>query len=274
MWRDEVIAARENNLVAAELFRRINHVAKKRDSIHIPTISNPTTSEKRASTQVTLTAVSETDNVITLDKHYQVSYLFEDFAMVQSAYDLRKYYTQKAGYALALQIDDDVAALEASISDTTPDHWIEGDGTDAAKGSSAAVSLTQDGLLVAIRLLDEANVPEEGRFLIASPKCKAQLLSIDAFTLYQNIGRTKEIQKGQFGEIYGVKVFVTNNLHSDNSVNVSCLGHPDAIVSVIQKDVRVQAQYLQDYLATLLTCDVIYGVKILRTDHAVVITTG
>ena len=279
IWRDEVISARENNLVWAKLFRRINHMGKKGDIIHLPTISNVTATAKGESAQVTLVAASESDTQIALDQHYEVSHLYEDFAMVQEAYGVRQEYTKKAGYALGKQIDTGLNALFVGISNSSPDHWIEGDGTDADKSGPAAVSMAAAGVIVANKLLDIADVPGNrgDRFLIINPETKADMLSIDDFTLYDYTGIAPTVlSTGQWGQIYGIDVYMTNCMPDDdvNNIEFCVMGHKDAACTAIQMDVRVQAQYLQDYLATLVTSDVIYGHKLLRTDHAVVITTG
>jgi DNA gyrase subunit B/topoisomerase-4 subunit B len=41
--------------------------------------------------------------------------------------------------------------------------------------------------------------------------------------------------------------------------------HPDSIVLIEQAGIRVQNQYKQEYLGNLLTADIIYGVKLMRT---------
>jgi len=47
--------------------------------------------------------------------------------------------------------------------------------------------------------------------------------------------------------------------------------HKDAFVLAEQMGVRAQTQYKQDYLATLFTSDMLYGVKELRDEAAVAI---
>ena len=42
------------------------------------------------------------------------------------------------------------------------------------------------------------------------------------------------------------------------------MGHKDSMTLVEQVGVRTQTQYKQEYLATLLTADTLYGVKALR----------
>lgn len=279
IWKDEVIAARENNLTHAKLFRRLSHVGKKGDILHLPTISNLAATTKGEHTAVTLVASSESDNQIPLDTHKEVSMLYEDFGGVQESYAIRGEYTKKAGYALGKVIDSSVHALIESISNSSPDHWIEGDGTDANKSAPAVVALTKAGVITAIKLLDKADVPGNPgqRFLIIMPDAKASLLAIDDFTIYSEFGvRPTPLVTGVWGQIMGVEVYMTNNYHNTTTNTIGCcvMGHEDAIVSAIQLDVRVQAQYMLDYLGTLVVSDVIYGVQILRDDHAVCITTG
>jgi hypothetical protein len=49
------------------------------------------------------------------------------------------------------------------------------------------------------------------------------------------------------------------------------MAHPEFAVLVEQLGVRVQTQYKQEYLATLLTADTLYGVGELRDKSAVAI---
>jgi hypothetical protein len=90
------------------------------------------------------------------------------------------------------------------------------------------------------------------------------MLGIDKFTLFQNIGRTTEIQNGDFGTIYGIPVKISTNCPTKDNGRIAVLSHKDAVCSAVQLDVRVQAQYQQPYLSTLVTSDMIYGVKALR----------
>lgn len=269
IWIDEVVTARENNLVFGGLFWRINHQGKKGDTLHLPTISNPSASDKQESAQVTLVASGETDNVIELDKHKEVSYLFEDMGMAQAKYHIRTRYTKKAGYALAKAIDTHINALAVDISDSSPDHWIDGDGSDFAKGSGGGTAFSKTGFLKAIELLDIQDVPEDDRFLILPPSAKGDLLAIADFTYADRIGRTSEIQKGTFGTIFGIPIYTTNNLYTNNSINMGILAHKEAFICAMQLNVRVQSDYHLDYLADLVVSDCIYGVKMIRDDHAV-----
>jgi hypothetical protein len=102
------------------------------------------------------------------------------------------------------------------------------------------------------------------------PVCKEAMLGIDKFVLANYVGRTKELWNAEFGNIYGMPVRVSTNCPkiraADGSTlyRVAVVAHKDAICSAIQQDIRTQAQYKQEFLGTLVTSDMIWGVAGLR----------
>ena len=68
LWSDEVIAAYKKNLVAANLFKKMNFVGKKGDAIHIPSPTRGNASLKTAQNQVNLIAATEGEVVVLIDK--------------------------------------------------------------------------------------------------------------------------------------------------------------------------------------------------------------
>jgi hypothetical protein len=56
---------------------------------------------------------------------------------------------------------------------------------------------------------------------------------------------------------------------TDSKYRVGCMMHKSALVFIEQMSPRVQTQYKQEYLADLLTTDVIYGVGRLRDGSSV-----
>lgn len=297
MWSDEILIQREKNLVAASFFKRINVKGKKGDTVVIPFVSDVMAFAKAATYPVTINQAAEGLINLTLDKHYESSKLYEDFFMVQQRYDLRNEYTKKAGYRLALLLDSHLLAIPTAtlvLNSTTgvityteaapaagnlPAAYrvIGSDGktqwdTTANANAGNASDITDAGLRAAIQKLEDNNVMADEMCLFICPSQKNALLGIDKFTLYNDIGRTSELQKGKFGTIYGVEVKVTTNIPTfpatDGTTNVRpcLLAHKDAMCAAIQMDVRVQAQYKQEYLSTLVTSDMIFGVKGLRLD--------
>lgn len=67
---------------------------------------------------------------------------------------------------------------------------------------------------------------------------------------------------------YGLSVNWTASTPVDTKYRACAMYHKSALVMIEQMSPRVQAQYKQEYLATLLTTDVIYGVGRLRDGGA------
>ena len=128
--------------------------------------------------------------------------------------------------------------------------------------------------------MDEASTPMDGRFLVVPPSARNSIMGIDRYTSSDFVGG-QTVQNGQIGNLYGIDVFVSNNCQtvetaSDNSassvdVKAAILAHTDTMVLVEQLGVRSQTQYKQEYLATLLTADRLFGIEPLRSETGFVL---
>ena len=289
VWSDEIIAAYKKNLVAANLFKKMNMKGKKGDVVHFPAPARGNATSKSAEAQVTLIQESGTEKTVTINQHYEYSRLIEDFAEVQALSSLRRFYTDDAGYALATRIDTDLLVLGrgAQGGNGTSAYnagYIGSDGAtlfDATANTNTGneTALADAGIRRAIQRLDDADVPMDGRFFVVPPVARNTLMGLARFTeqaFTGEVGGQNTIRNGQIGDIYGVKVYVSSNADtavtsdgSDTNPRVCLLAHPEAFVLVEQLGVRVQTQYKQEYLGTLLTADTLYGVGELRDTSAV-----
>jgi N4-gp56 family major capsid protein len=277
VWSDEIIAAYKKNLVAANLFKKMSMKGKKGDVMHFPSPARGSAAVKTASSQVTLIAESGTEKTVTINQHYEYSRLIEDFAEVQALSSLRRFYTDDAGYALATRIDTSLIQLgrgaQGGAGTAAYDKaYLAGDGsTFYVDGTNVGTALTDAGLRRAIQRLDDQDVPMDGRFLIVPPATRNTMMGLARFTEQAFVGDGGTIRNGQIGDVYGVKVFVTTNADTatTTTTRVALLAHPEAFVLVDQLGVRVQTQYKQEYLGTLLTADTLYGVGELRDTSAV-----
>jgi N4-gp56 family major capsid protein len=277
VWSDEIIAAYKKNLVAANLFKKMSMKGKKGDVMHFPSPARGSAAVKTASSQVTLIAESGTEKTVTINQHYEYSRLIEDFAEVQALSSLRRFYTDDAGYALATRIDTSLIQLgrgaQGGAGTAAYDKaYLAGDGSTLyVDGTNIGTALTDAGLRRAIQRLDDSDVPMDGRFLIVPPATRNTMMGLARFTEQAFVGDGATIRNGQIGDVYGVKVFVTTNADTatTTTTRVALLAHPEAFVLVDQLGVRVQTQYKQEYLGTLLTADTLYGVGELRDTSAV-----
>ena len=221
LWSDEVVAAYKTNLVMANLVARMNHVGKKGAVVHLPSPSRGSASDKAAETIVTFNNPAASVIDVTINKHKEYSYLFEDLTDVQALPSLRKFLTDDAGYAIAKQIDQDlfVGFATAQGGAQYSGAVIGGDGTTAWDGTANtntgnASALTDVGIRTLIQTLDDTDTPMTQRAIVVPPVERNNLMGIPRFTEQAFTGEASQgntIRNGHIGDVYGIPVYVTTN---------------------------------------------------------------
>ena len=289
LWSDEVIATYKKNLVVANLVTKINHKGKKGNTIYIPKPARKDASAKATDSTVTLTAQTNNVLTVTIDKHYEYSTLIEDIASVQALGSMRKFITDDAGHALSKQVDshlmDAAAHLNGGNGQVGATNWNKAQVFDATTGvladwarggagnaSAFSAAGGDKALRAMVEKLDLQDVPMDNRCLVITPRQYSDLLGINRFTEQQFIGSGDAIRTGKVGMIYGVEVFVTNNLPTTQCAtssvvhDIGLMLHKEALVLAEQVGIRTQTQYKQEYLSDLLTADTLYGVAEYRDE--------
>ena len=290
LWSDEIVASYKKNLMLANLVNKMSMVGKKGDTLHIPKPTRGSANVKAANTAVTIQADTESEVVVTIDKHYEYSRMIEDIVGVQALDSMRRFYTDDAGYALAKQIDDDLFTLGKSLGDGDGSSWATSNTyyMDTSGGlSTYAADTVADGDVFTdaafrdlIKLMDDADVPMDGRFLVIPPSARRDILGITRYNSSDFVdGRST--QTGLIGNLYGIDIYVSSNCPvieaaADNTASAvdtkaAIMGHKDTFVLAEQMGVRSQTQYKQEYLADLFTADTIYGTKVLRPETGFVV---
>jgi len=288
IWSDEVIAAYQKNLKMSPLVKKISMSGKKGDTIHVPKPIRGAASAKVADTAVNIQANVETELQIAIDRHFEYSRFIEDIVEVQALNSLRQFYTEDAGYQLALKVDTDLMNAGTGFGDGTLDlaaptgaDWVNsnslyfnasaGLADFAASTVASGDNFTDAGFREAIKILDDANVPMEDRVLIIPPAARKTVMGIDRY-VSSDFRDDRTVKSGLIGNIYGVDVYVSSNCPTlETNVRGCLFFHKDAIVHAEQMSVRSQTQYKQEYLSTLYTADTLYGVQVYRPEAGLVL---
>jgi hypothetical protein len=296
LWSDEVRAAFKSNLVMANQVKKLSHQGKKGDTIHIPAPIRGSANAKAENTAVTVQNNTESEVVVTIDKHYEFSRIIEDITSVQALDSLRQFYTDDAGYGLAKQMDTDLMYLGTGVGDgtyagpgsATPASW-EHTGCFFNDAGTTPTQFTEDTMLAAdvftdaffrdrIQALDDADVPMDQRVFVIPPVLKNTMLGIDRFNS-ADFTSERGVQNGMIGELYGIKIFVSTNCPTIETAaqngagsgvasRAALLFHPEAFILAEQMTIRSQTQDKLEWLGTLYVSDCLYGVKNYRTDAA------
>jgi len=292
IWSDEVIAAYKANLVLANLVRKMSFKGKKGDTLHIPKPTRGVAAAKAANTAVTIQANTESEVQVLIDQHFEYSRFIEDIVETQALSSLRSFYTDDAGYALAKKVDDTLIALGKSFGD--------GDGTDWTHSTSYYIDATTGLTLYAedtvitsdvftdagfrklIQLMDDADVPMDGRKFAIPPSLRNAIMGIDRYNSSDFVDG-RGVNNGQIGKLYGIDVYVSSNMpvietaaanSVGDAVKAALLFHTDTMVFAEQLGVRSQTQYKQEYLSTLYTADTLFGVKTVRPEAGFVLAVN
>lgn len=268
----------------ADSVRKMSFQGKKGDTIHVPKPVRGTATAKSENTAVTLQNNVDTELQILIDQHFEYSRMIEDITEVQALASLRRFFTDDAGYALANQVDDSLFETAKS--------WGDGDGSDYTNSSvfysnagtsvaAYAVDTVASGddftdavIRLMIQKLDENDVPMTNRTWVVPPISKQQILGIDRLNS-SDFTDQMGVKTGMIGNAYGVDFRVSTNVPiietaADNTagddVYGSALFHRDAAILVEQVGVRSQTQYKQEFLGTLYTSDMLYGVSEYRPE--------
>ena len=300
IWSDEIIAAYQKNLKMAPLVKKLAMTGKKGDKLHVPKPVRGDANAKAADTAVTIIANTEGELTVDIDRHFEYSRLIEDIVEVQALSSLRQFYTEDAGYALAVKIDNDLHSCgtgfgdggtvvfgaaptdyqhsgcffnDNNITKQYTDDTLVGDATDPDDFTDA---FFRD----MIQKLDDNNVPMEDRVLVIPPATRNAIMGIDRYVSSDFVSG-QAVQSGLIGNLYGVDIYVSANCATietaaqntvgDVDTRAALLFHRDAIVLAEQMSVRSQTQYKQEYLSTLYTADCLYGVQVYRPEAGFVL---
>ncbi len=292
IWSDEVIAAYKANLVLANLVRKMSFKGKKGDTLHIPKPTRGTAAAKAANTAVTIQANTESEVQVLIDQHFEYSRFIEDIVETQALSSLRSFYTEDAGYALAKKVDDTLIALGKSFGDGDASDWVHSNAyfIDASTGLTAYALdtvttsdvFTDAGFRKLIQLMDDADVPMDGRKFAIPPSLRNAIMGVDRYNSSDFVDG-RGVQNGQIGKLYGIDIYVSSNMPvietaGDNSVGdaikAALLFHTDTMVFAEQLGVRSQTQYKQEYLSTLYTADTLFGTKTVRPEAGFVLAVN
>lgn len=230
-------------------------------SVYVPNVTEMTAHAKSNATAVTLNNPTDTKVTLTVDTWYECSFAIEDkeAEQVKKSYSYQEILAKNCAYTVGAAYEDAILALFTGFSQVV--------------GTSAA-ALADSNVRRAIQYLDEANVPQDGRAFFLTPKqIWSDLQAIDKFSLLVNTNGADPVLKGHIGYLYGIPVIKHDRIGSTDGSANSALVHKDAIIHA-STIMRVQSNYIPQYLSTVTTADVVFGVVENRDTSGVWIKTA
>lgn len=259
---------------------RSSELADGGSALYTPNLTEMAANSKTVATAVTLNQPTETKITLTVNQWYEVSFAIEDreAAQVKHSYYLQEKYAMNAGYTMAKKLEVAIATLFSGFSTSV--------------GASTSVLVDSD-IRLAIATLEAVGIDtsEDVAFFVSPGVFWKQIQNIDKFSLAINSPVNDPTAKTPRASLYGIPVFVSNNIQyvSGTTGRYNALAHKDAIhfatsplgsggsmgSSMTGKyGVRVQSNYIPEYLSTVTTADLLYGVVENRDNAGVAVLTS
>ena len=233
----------------------------------------------------TATKLTDQETSLVVDSAKAFKFIVDDIETKMSHVNFKEVASSAAAYALKDSYDAAViATMFAGLSASSPNHVLGADSaTDLGAGvfdGSGAADLGSGGsetdpldlMARMARLLDEQNVPEEGRWFVASPdfyevlgQSSSKLLSVD-FNAGQGSIRNGLVSSGK---LRGFDMYKSNNIAATSNAAGKCLaGH---ISSTATAQTIISTEVLRDpsSFGDIVRGLHVYGAKVLR-DEAIV----
>jgi len=232
----------------------------------------------------TSTKLTDQELTLVVDSAKAFKFIVDDIETKMSHVNFKEVASSSAAYALKDSFDAAVIAnMFSGLSASAPDHVLGADSATALGAGvydgAGSVDLGTSGetdpldlMARMARLLDEQNVPEEGRWFVAGPdfyeqlsQSGSKLLSVD-----YNAGQGS-IRNGlvSSGKLRGFSMYKSNNIAATSNATGKCLaGH---ISSTATAQTIISTEVLRDpsSFGDIVRGLHVYGSKVLR-DEALV----
>lgn len=216
------------------------------------------------STGAGLTEGSTTYKTLIIDKDKAVNEICDGYIATAVPDGLLAERLDSAGYSMALQIEKDSIAVLEDTSKVTKLPTV----------TALTKTTVYDAIVDAGVALDDANVPQVGRYLIVSPEVHGLLLKDTTNFIRQGDLSQELIMRGVIGQIAGFDVYKSSVLMKGNTIVVPSkttstefiAGHPQWCHRVVDFKVEPEIKDLtNDYIgSSAVQGRYVYGVDVSR----------
>ena len=235
--------------------------------VQYPILTEMSANSKTNATAVTLNAATYNKVTLTVDTWYEVSFAIEDkeAAQVMRSYNLQEKLARNAGYTVANVLEDAIIALFSTF-------------TQSVGASTTAIADSEIRGAIAKLADNPVFVQSEAAFFVHTDVFWNQILALDTFKS-RDYTDMLAADGAMRGILYGVPVYASNRIAyvSSTTGRVNFLATKDAInfatLNLGGGRFRLQANYIPEYLSTVVTADIVYGVVKARDAAGVIIYT-
>ena len=227
-----------------------------------------------------------TDQELTLviDKANSFKFIVDDIEERLSHINFASVGASSAAYTLKDTMDSEVlSTMFAGVSTSSPDHRLGGDGNGSAIASFSANDPLDMGnvsgelsplkiMARMARLLDDSQVPEEGRWFVAKPEFYEELADTDSKLMSSDFNQGDGgVRNGLVasGQIRGFSMNKSSNVPATTNATGQCLGGHISSTATAQSILNIETLRDTDTFGDIVRGLHVYGRQVLRDDAIV-----
>jgi len=234
---------------------------------------------------ITKTALTDQETSLVVDTANAFKFIVDDIETAMSHVNFKEVAASSAAYALRDAFDEGViATMFAGVSASSPNHILGADNaTDLAAGTFDGTGNLDIGfgtdehdpldiMAYMARLLDEQDIPEEGRWFLAPPsfyeqlgQSSSKLMSVD-FNAGQGSIRNGLVSSGK---LRGFDMYKSNNVAATSNAAGKILGGHMSSTATAQTITSTEVIRDPDSFGDICRGLHVYGAKVLRPEAMV-----
>lgn len=256
-----------------------DEVASEGDTVKVPKFGTLSANEMSKTGQVTLQNPADDEVSITLDQHWEVSFLIRDVARAMAKKNVLPGYVENGIIALAEKVENTLAALYAS----------------AGNSINAGASPDKTYIRQARKTLVDEKVPKLApKYMYMDSDYYDALLGDAVIGNTSSWGSREALLEGKIPQLYGFGIFESQNIVTSGSpATYHCLAYVKEAMALVMRPLaglpgdlgdklgvqtavvndaesgiglRVNYSWDKDHLGVQVTLDVLWGVGVLRPE--------
>lgn len=194
-------------------------IAEAGDTVRINSIGDPTISDYTKNTNLSdPETLTDAQRTLLINQAKSFNFQVDDIDKAQGKGDVMPEAMRRAAFGLRDVVDRYIAALEADVAAAN----VVNSGTPVVPNTTAGTTAYDYLVDLAVKL-DEADNPEEGRWVVVPPWFHGRLLKDDRFVKSGTDSAAQALANGVVGEAAGFSVRKSNNVVNTSSANYRIL---------------------------------------------------
>ena len=205
-------------------------------------------------TTITPQQLDAQQQVLEIDRARYFAFYIDDVDNAQTKPKLMGEAMRKSAYALADDTDQYIAALWSQAGPTV-------------NSTACTIARTMTVLSNAARVLDERNVPSQGRWMVIPPWFHQKMI-LAQITLTRGVENTEVLRRGYIGTAFGFDFYLTNNLTTGGGAANTLYHHralagTDRAMSFANQVVKTEAYRPENSFSDAVKGLHVYGAKVI-----------